>query len=126
MTVDKRANKPIVPVVDDCFNCESANKAGWEKPCLYCNGASRFSKAHNNPPTVSSHNNGGKTDYYDFDDDWKQCQDVIEGRNMNFSQGNIFKACFCFNTERHKGTSYERELNKIIFFAQKELGRIKK
>lgn len=72
-----------------------------------------------------SHNNGGKTDYYKLDKKWEMVQDIIEDRNMNFSQGNILKAAFCFNTNRHQGTNYERELNKIIYFAERELKRIK-
>lgn len=71
------------------------------------------------------HNNGGSTDYYKLLG-MKDLQDIIENRNMNFAQGNILKAAFCFNVGRHEGTSYERELNKIIYFANRELQRIKK
>ena len=71
-------------------------------------------------------NNGGKTDYYKINPKWKMVQDIIETRNMNFSQGNILKAAFCFNTERHSGTDYERELNKIIWFCKREKKRINK
>lgn len=74
----------------------------------------------------SSYNNGGKTDYYKLDKKWEMVQDIIEDRNMNFSQGNILKAAFCFNTNRHQGTNYERELNKIIYFAERELERLKR
>ena len=74
--------------------------------------------------TPKSANNGGTTDYYQIQPNWKQAQDIIEARDMNFSQGNILKAAFCFNTPRHSGTNYERELNKIIWFAQRELERI--
>ena len=70
------------------------------------------------------HNNGGSTDYYKLLG-MKDLQDIIENRNMNFAQGNILKAAFCFNVGRHEGTSYERELNKIIYFAKRELQRIK-
>jgi len=73
----------------------------------------------------SSDNNGGSTDYYRINDSWSMAQDVIEDRVMNYSQGNIFKVAFCFNQGRHDATSYERELNKIIYFAQRELDRIK-
>jgi hypothetical protein len=69
-------------------------------------------------------NDGGKTDYYQFKENWVQAQDVIEDRNMNFSQGNIFKAAFTFNVGRHDGTDYQRELKKIIFFANRELKRL--
>ena len=71
-------------------------------------------------------NNGGSTDYYKFKENWKECQDIIENREMNFSQGNIFKSAFCFNIGRHSATDYTRELNKIIYFANRELERVKK
>ena len=73
----------------------------------------------------SSENNGGATDYYRIDKSWEMIQDIIEDRNMNYAQANIFKAAFCFNQGRHSGTDYERELNKIIYFAQRELNIIK-
>lgn len=73
----------------------------------------------------SSVNNGGSTSYYKLLG-MNDLQDIIENRNMNFAQGNILKAAFCFNVGRHEGTSYERELNKIIYFANRELQRIKK
>ena len=70
-------------------------------------------------------NNGGSTDYYKFKENWKECADIIEDRKMNYNQGNIFKASFCFNIGRHDGTSYERELNKIVYFANRELEGLK-
>ena len=70
-------------------------------------------------------NNGGSTDYYKFKENWKECQDIIEDRELNFSQGNIFKSAFCFNVGRHSATDYVRELNKIIYFANRELERVK-
>ena len=73
-----------------------------------------------------AHNNGGNTDYYDLPSEAKNCQDIIEWRSMNFAQGNIFKVAFTFNQGRHAATNYERELNKIIFFAKRELERINK
>ena len=71
------------------------------------------------------HNNGGSTDYYKFKPKWKDCQDVIEDRKMNFAQGNIFKSAFCFNTGRHEASNYKRELYKIKWFVDRELNRIK-
>ena len=73
---------------------------------------------------MPSHNNGGSTDYYNLLPSWKDCADIIEDRDMNYNQGNIMKVAFTFNVGRHTGTSYERELNKIIYFAQRELKRI--
>lgn len=72
-------------------------------------------------------NNGGKTDYYqlgscpfkinDFDD-------FAEWREMNGAQFNMGKVMWAFNVGRHNGTSYERDLNKIIHYANRELTRI--
>lgn len=77
----------------------------------------------------SSINNGGKTDYYqlknapfpinDFDD-------FAEWRGLNGSQFNMGKAMWTFNTGRHSGTNYERDLNKIIHYANRELLRLKR
>lgn len=72
----------------------------------------------------SSKNNGGSTDYYDFPENAKCVMDLIEIFGMNFSQGNILKSAYCLNRGRHDGTNMERELNKIIFFAKRELERI--
>ena len=70
-------------------------------------------------------NNGGTTDYYQLPSNAKQLQDLIEYRNMNFAQGNIFKAIYRANANSNDHSSYERDLNKIIWFAQRELNRIK-
>ena len=74
----------------------------------------------------NSINNGGSTDYYKFKENWNECADVIEDREMNYNQGNIFKSAFCFNIGRHNATDYTRELNKIVYFANRELERIEK
>lgn len=75
-------------------------------------------------PVDTARNNGGETDYYKIEPEWTTFQDVIEAREHNYSQGNIFKVACTFNIGRHSGTDYERELNKIIFFANRELKRI--
>lgn len=72
----------------------------------------------------SSINNGGLTSYYSIDKNWKTAQDIIEARSMDFSQGNIFKAAFTFNIGRHEATDEVRELNKIIFFAERRKQQI--
>ena len=74
-------------------------------------------------------NNGGKTDYYqlknapfpinDFDD-------FAEWRGLNGNQFNMGKAMWTFNIGRHSGTNYERDLNKIIHYANRELLRLKR
>ena len=73
---------------------------------------------------INVKDNGGPTYYYDLDPSWKGAGDIIEGRDMNFNQGNMFKVAFCFNIGRHSATDYERELNKLIYFANRELKRL--
>lgn len=73
----------------------------------------------------TSNNNGGSTDYYKLKPEWKDGMDIIEDRGMNYSQGNILKVAMTLNLGRHEGTNYERELNKIKFFADRELNRIR-
>lgn len=104
--------KHDTPLDSECKECqEEVNKTFWQ--------------ALLDEKCEEGHNNGGSTDYYKFNQNWKECQDVIEAKEMNFAQGNIFKASFCFNQGRHDATTYERELNKIIYFAKRELERIK-
>ena len=75
--------------------------------------------------TMSSENNGGSTDYYKLNPCWTEVMDIVEAREMNYSQGSILKAAMTFNIGRHSGTSQERDLNKIIYHAERELMRIK-
>jgi len=76
-----------------------------------------------------SKNNGGKTDYYqissapfpinDFDD-------FAEWRGLNGNQFNMGKVMWTFNVGRHEGTTYIRDLNKIIHYAEREKLRIQR
>lgn len=50
-----------------------------------------------------------------------EIQDLIEYHNMNFSVGNIFKACYRIGHCDH--SSKERDLNKCIWFATREFRR---
>ena len=55
-----------------------------------------------------------------------ECQDVIEALDMSFSEGNIFKAIWriCAAKKGKAKKGYEDsvyDLEKIIFFAQREL-----
>ena len=72
---------------------------------------------------LGSDNNGGSTDYYKLPENAIDLQDLIEYKALNFAQGNILKAIYRANNSTH--SSYERDLNKIIWFAQRELERIK-
>ena len=73
----------------------------------------------------NSENNGGNTDYYKIEQEWTTLNDIIEASGMSFAQGNILKAAFTLNTSRHKGTHTERELNKIIYYATRELDKLR-
>ncbi len=120
-----------------CMNCGvdfKENEFSERFQNRLCSEECRIVLLHNFPGTQSitidevkdtSLNNGGSTDYYKIFPEWLMAQDIIESRDMNYAQGNIFKAAFTFNTSRHTGTDYERELNKIIYFVQRELERIK-
>lgn len=66
--------------------------------------------------------NGGSTDYYNIPKGTTDIQDLIEYLNMNFSMGNIFKACWRIG--RKEGIDDLYDLNKIIFFAEREKERI--
>lgn len=58
--------------------------------------------------------NGGSTSYYDIPLNAKDLQDLIEYKNMGFSLGNIFKACYRFGEK--EGNELEYEIRKMEFF----------
>ena len=87
----------------------------WDKDC--------WNKGKE-PHMTSSDNNGGSTDYYKIPHEFKDIQDVFQANNLNYAQGTMLKVAWTFNVGRHDATNYERELNKIIFFAQRELDRL--
>lgn len=77
-------------------------------------------------PVDDSINNGGSTDYYKINPSWKYLQDIIEERKMLYSQANILKVAFTFNVGRHEGTDELREINKVIYFAERRKAEILK
>lgn len=68
--------------------------------------------------------NGSDAKYYKLPEGITELQDLIEYKNMNFSVGNIFKAAFRLGEK--EGISDIYDLEKIIFFANREIDRIKK
>ena len=77
----------------------------------------------------NSINNGGKTDYYQLENapfPINDFDDFAEWRGLNGNQFNMGKVAWTFNTGRHNGTDYERDLNKIIHYAKRELLRLKR
>ena len=66
---------------------------------------------------------GGPTpSQYALPNNATELQDLIEYREMNFSIGNIFKACYRLGQKSNVTKEYD--LNKIIYFAQRELQRV--
>jgi len=76
------------------------------------------------PDTDKATNNGGSTDYYKLPSKAVDLQDLIEAKEMSFALGNIFKAVYRLGSQTH--SSSERDLNKIIYFAERELKRLNK
>ncbi|CAB5155527.1 hypothetical protein UFOVP149_14 [uncultured Caudovirales phage] len=69
------------------------------------------------PQDTKVKSDGSSTDYYRIPDGATDLIDLIEHKNMGFSVGNIFKACYRLG-EKH-GTDAMYDLNKIIFFAER-------
>ena len=68
--------------------------------------------------------NGWSTGYYELPEDATELQDLIEYREMNFAMGNIFKACY---RTGHKDTASKLyDINKIIWFANREKAILEK
>ena len=67
---------------------------------------------------------GGSTEYYAIPEGAKDLQDLIEFKNMNFSQGNLLKSIYRLGNCPH--SSAMRDLNKIIWFTEREINRLKK
>lgn len=72
-----------------------------------------------------TNNNGGDTDYYKVPSGASMLQDLIEYKDMSWNQANIFKAAYRLgDSQTH--SSMERDLNKIIWFAQRMLNQLSK
>jgi hypothetical protein len=67
--------------------------------------------------------NGGRTPIqYDLPKNAEQLQDLIEYRNMNFAQGEIFKSLYRGETCTH--STALREARKQVWYAQREVARL--
>jgi len=105
-----------------------------------CLSESRLAYAHESPVEIVSKASapeytGGSSSYYKVNvvnpvshgDPYEvECQDIIEALGMNFGAGNIFKAiwriCAAKKGKAKKGyVDSVYDLEKIIFFAQREL-----
>lgn len=73
---------------------------------------------------MSQELSGLDANYYKLPENASELQDLIEYRNMNFACGNIFKAVWRLGSK--PGTSDIYDLEKVIFFANREIERRKK
>ena len=67
---------------------------------------------------------GKATSYYDFPVGAVTLNDLIEYKEMSFARGNIFKAVYRLGEK--DGINDEYDLNKIIYYAECMLNRLKK
>lgn len=65
---------------------------------------------------------GGPAKYYDFPEEPKTLNDLIEFKDMGFHLGNIFKACWRYGTK--VGVTKEYDARKIIYSGCRLLKRL--
>lgn len=110
----------------NCPTHHTAHPLWSECPTCLCEKAAllepgeRFSPAKE--PGPLSKLSGSNGAYYTLPAHAEQLQDLIEHKDMNFSIGNIFKAAYRLGGK--PGTTEVYDLEKIIFYAQRELDRI--
>lgn len=67
---------------------------------------------------------GADGSYYKLPEGATELQDIIEAKKMNFARGNIMKSIYRMGEK--DGVDEIYDLEKIIFFATRELNRLKK
>ena len=103
----------------ECSLCDHLTKSYWRDREAPAPAMTADASAPLTPPKKTS--DGGSTSYYKIPEGAADLQDLIEQKNMNFSIGNIFKACYRLGEKN--GTDANYDLRKIIFFAQREMAR---
>ena len=68
------------------------------------------------------HSDGSTASYYELPAGASELQQLISHRNMNAQIGEIFRACYRYGLVSH--SPCERDIKKIIFYAQAELARL--
>ena len=74
--------------------------------------------------TETTASDGSTASYYQLPPRAKELQDLISFRDMNAQMGEIFRAAYRYGRVAH--SDRERDLRKIIFYAQAELARLAK
>ena len=76
------------------------------------------------PSSTTVKSDGWSTSYYELPPGAAELQDLIEYREMNFSVGNIFKACYRLGRKDGATTLYD--LNKIKWYVEREIIRLER
>lgn len=92
-----------------------------EEAKLVYPGLAKYGDLRLKQPTVSD---GSTASYYELPAGARELQDLIAFRNMNAQIGEIFRAVYRYGQVAH--SPRERDLKKIIFYAQAELDRLAK
>jgi hypothetical protein len=114
-------------ITKNCDNCQYSRASAWQYPCFGCILCFRWKPAKESKeesPKPRPENDGSTADYYVLPEGATQLQDLISFRDMNAQLGEIFRACYRYGQGHH--SPRERDLKKIIFYAQAELDRLEK
>ena len=106
---------------DQTFTCDCGIEKKRKKTLKYEDYKKLECGVDVEKPTKTK-SDGWKTDYYQIPKEAEEIQDLIEYKNMNFAIANIFKAAYRLGSK--EGTSEVYDLNKIIFFAERERARL--
>ncbi len=74
---------------------------------------------------ITEEHTGGSSSYYDLKvgDTTIKCLDIIEGLDMNYNEGNIFKAVWRIAAAKQgktkKGNNMHYDSEKIVFFGER-------
>lgn len=93
-----------------------ADGQAWEAEYGACSPALKPIPEMKEKFAVGKQSDGYSTSYYKIPEGANDLQDIIEAKNMNFAQGNIFKAIYRLGVD---GNDTLYDLNKIIWFAER-------
>lgn len=106
----------------DCYNCKHENLNGLDEPCRSCRTTDKGNGSNWESKKESS--DGSTANYYTLPEGATELQHLISYRNMNAQIGEILRACYRYGLVSH--SPCERDIKKIIFYAQAELERLEK
>jgi len=111
--------KHQIPWDDYCLDCHATTITAGLPPPLTDESPEYYGEERYNKLMVKCFN-GGSSEYYDLPPNCKTLQDVIEGKNMNWSQANIFKAAYRWDIK----PDLRYNLEKIKWFNEDKIKRL--